>query len=111
MYGHPEPVARDIQRRVYVSNETSQYGRIIKRGNKIARTALAQRTLIAIRYNAYLRRFYFKLKAKKGSGKAIIATARKLLTIVCPARPRSTERRPRTGPINLRVFRVEVIDC
>jgi transposase len=68
--------------RVYVSNETSQYGKITKRGNKIARTALVQSTLIAIRYNHYLRRFYFKLKAKKGSGKAIIATARKLLAIV-----------------------------
>jgi transposase len=68
--------------RVAVSNETSQYGRITKMGNKIARTALVQSTLIAIRYNQYLRRFYFKLKAKKGSGKAIIATARKLLTII-----------------------------
>lgn len=68
--------------RVSVSNETSQYGRITKMGNKIARTALVQSTLIAIRYNAYLRRFYFKLKAKKGSGKAIIAVARKLLTII-----------------------------
>lgn len=68
--------------RVYVSNETSQYGRITKMGNKIARTALVQSTLIAIRYNMYLRKFYYRLKAKKGSGKAIIATARKLLTII-----------------------------
>lgn len=68
--------------RVYVSNETSHYGKITKMGNKIARTALVQSTLIAIRYNEYLRSFYFKLKAKKGSGKAIIATARKFLTII-----------------------------
>lgn len=68
--------------RVAVSNETSHYGKITKRGNKIARTVLVQSTLIAIRYNHYLRRFYFRLKAKKGSGKAIIATARKLLTII-----------------------------
>lgn len=68
--------------RVYVSNETSHYGRIIKMGNKIARTTLVQSTLIAIKYNPYLRKYYFKLKAKKGSGKAIIATARKLLTII-----------------------------
>jgi hypothetical protein len=51
-------------------------------GNKIARTALVQSTLIAIRYNSYLRKFYDTLKAKKGSGKAIVATSRKLLTIV-----------------------------
>ena len=68
--------------RVYVSNETSRYGRITKMGNKIARTALVQSTLIAIKYNPYLRKFYFRLKAKKGSGKAIIATARKFLTII-----------------------------
>jgi len=68
--------------RVAVSNETSQYGKITKMGNKIARTALVQSTLIAIRYNPYLRKFYLRLKAKKGTGKAIIATARKLLTII-----------------------------
>ena len=68
--------------RVAVSNETSHYGKITKRGNKIARTVLVQSTLVAIRYNHYLRHFYFKLKAKKGSGKAIIATSRKLLTII-----------------------------
>ena len=57
-------------------------GKITKMGNKIGRTALVQSTLIAIRYNPYLRSFYFKLKAKKGSGKAIIATSRKLLAII-----------------------------
>lgn len=68
--------------RVAISNEASHYGKITKMGNKIARTALVQSTLIAIRYNPYLRKFYFRLKAKKGSGKAIIATARKFLTII-----------------------------
>lgn len=68
--------------RVAVSNETAHYGRITKMGNKIARTVLVQSTLVAIRYNPYLRSFYERLKAKKGSGKAIIATAHKLLTII-----------------------------
>jgi len=68
--------------RVYVSNKTVQYGRITKMGNKIARTALAQSTLVAIRYSPYLRSFYDKLKTKKGSGKAIIATSRKMLGII-----------------------------
>ncbi len=68
--------------RVSISNETKHYGRITKMGNKIGRTALVQSTLIAIRYNPYLRSFYDRLKEKKGSGKAIIATARKLLTII-----------------------------
>jgi len=68
--------------RIHASNETVRMGRITKMGNKIARTALVQSTLIAIRYSPYLRAFYDRLKAKKGSGKAIIATARKLLGII-----------------------------
>jgi len=68
--------------RVAISNETSRYGNITKMGNKIARTALVQSTLIAIRYSPYLKSFYLRLKARKGTGKAIIATARKLLTII-----------------------------
>ncbi len=68
--------------RVHNSSDTIRHGRITKMGNKIARTALVQSTLIAIRYNGYLRSFYERLKAKKGSGKAIIATARKLLVII-----------------------------
>jgi transposase len=68
--------------RVYESNETVRHGRITKRGDKIFRTTLVQVTLIAIRYNGYLRSFYNRLKTKKGSGKAIIATARKMLEII-----------------------------
>ena len=64
------------------SNETERSGRITKRGTKLGRTTLVQCTLIAIRYSDYLRRFYDRLKAKKGSGKAIIATAKKLLGII-----------------------------
>jgi len=68
--------------RVSVSNETSHYGRITKQGNKIARTALVQSTLVAIRYSPYLREFYDKIKNKRGSGKAIIATSRKMLGVI-----------------------------
>jgi transposase len=68
--------------RVHISNETMHYGRITKMGNKIARTALVQSTLVAIRYSPYLRNFYDKIKVKKGGGKAIIATSRKMLGII-----------------------------
>lgn len=68
--------------RMHQSNETVHYGRITKMGSKLGRSTLVQCTLIAIRYSEYLRTFYNRLKAKKGSGKAIIATARKLLTII-----------------------------
>jgi len=68
--------------RVSNSNETEWQGRITKRGSKLGRTTLVQCTLIAIRYSPYLNSFYQRIKAKKGSGKAIIATAKKLLGII-----------------------------
>jgi hypothetical protein len=39
-------------------------------------------SLIAQRYSPYLKKFYEKTKARRGSGKAIIALARKLLGII-----------------------------
>lgn len=68
--------------RVANSNETMHHGRITKRGSKLGRTTLVQCTLIAVRYSPFLKNFYDRLKAKKGAGKAIIATARKFLGII-----------------------------
>jgi transposase len=68
--------------RISQSGDTIHYGKITKQGSKLGRTTLVQCTLIAIRYSPYLRGFYSRLKAKKGSGKAIIATSRKMLTII-----------------------------
>ena len=68
--------------RVSNSNETVQHGRITKRGSKLGRTTLVQCTLVAKKYSSYLSRFYERIKARKGGGKAIIATARKLLGII-----------------------------
>lgn len=70
--------------RVSNSNETVKHGRITKRGNKMGRSTLVQCTLIAMRYSDYLKAYYTKLKTKKGSGKAIIATSRKLLEMLLP---------------------------
>ena len=68
--------------RVSQSNDTDNHGRLTKRGNKLMRTTLVQCTLIAIRYSGYLNSFYQKIKERRGFGKAIIATARKLLKII-----------------------------
>jgi transposase len=68
--------------RVSKSNETEHAGRITKRGSKLGRTALVQCALIAQRYSPYLKRYYEKVKARRGTGKAIIALARKLLGII-----------------------------
>jgi len=68
--------------RVSNSNETEHHSRITKRGSKIGRTTLVQCTLIAKRYSPYLQKFYEKIRRRRGTGKAIIATARKLLGII-----------------------------
>ena len=68
--------------RVSKSNETERTGRITKRGSKLGRTALVQCALIAQRYSPYLKHYYEKIKARRGTGKAIIALARKLLGII-----------------------------
>jgi len=68
--------------KVSQSNATDNRGRITKRGNKLMRTTLVQCTLIAKRYSSYLNVFYRRIKERSSAGKAIIATARKLLTII-----------------------------
>jgi transposase len=68
--------------RVHQSNEKEWQGHITKHGSRLGRTTLVQCTWIAIKYSKYLKTFYEKIKAKKGSGKAIIATAKKLLGII-----------------------------
>src|SRR4029453_5377017 len=68
--------------RVSNSNETERSGRITKQGRKLGGTALGQGALIAQRYSPYLKRYYEQVKARRGTGKAIIALARKLLGII-----------------------------
>jgi transposase len=68
--------------RVANSNETERSGRITKRGNKLGRTALVQCALIAMRYSPYLANYYARIKSSRGTGKAIIALARKFLGII-----------------------------
>jgi transposase len=68
--------------RVSNSNETEHSGRITKRGSKLGRTILIQCALIAKRYSPYLHRYYERIKARRGTGKAIVALARKFLGII-----------------------------
>jgi transposase len=68
--------------RVSNSNQSERSGRITKRGSKLGRTALVQCALIAQRYSPYLKRYYEHVRARRGTGKAFIALARKLLGII-----------------------------
>ena len=65
------------------SSETVRHGGITKRGRKRLRTVCIQAVLAMVnRTDAPLMSFYQKKKREKGAGKAICATARKLLTII-----------------------------
>jgi len=68
--------------RVSQSNEIDARGRITKRGDKLIRTSPVQCTLVARNYSGYLNAFYQRIKERRGAGKAIIATARKPLSII-----------------------------
>ena len=65
------------------SSETTRHGGITKRGRKRLRTVCIQAVLAMVnRTDTPLMEFYQKKKREKGSGKAICATARKLLTVI-----------------------------
>jgi transposase len=65
------------------SNETTRHGGITKRGRKRLRTIAISAVLSMVnRTRTPLMEFYQRKKKEKGSGKAICATARKLLTII-----------------------------
>ena len=65
------------------SSETTRHGKITKQGRKRLRTTAIRAVLSMVnRTKSPLMDFYQKKKTEKGSGKAICATARKLLTIV-----------------------------
>ncbi len=65
------------------SSETTRHGGITKRGRKRLRTVCIQAVLAMVNRTATpLMSFYQKKKREKGAGKAICATARKLLTVI-----------------------------
>jgi transposase len=65
------------------SNETTRHGGITKRGRKRLRTVAISAVLLTVsRRRTPLMEFYQRKKREKGAGKAICATARKLLTII-----------------------------
>lgn len=66
----------------YQSSSMLRQGRITKQGSKWLRWIMVECCTIAIRKENRLQRFYLRLMRKKGHQKAIVATARKALTII-----------------------------
>lgn len=63
------------------SGDKQYGGRTTRRGDKILNTILAQLRFIVLRYSEGIRSFYLSVKKRRGSEKAIIAVARKLLEV------------------------------
>lgn len=66
----------------YASAEKVRFGRITKRGSKWLRRALVDAVTSGSKHPGRLSCFYRKLKKSKGTGKAKVATARKLCTVI-----------------------------
>jgi len=66
----------------YASAEKIRHGRISKRGSKWLRKALIDSVTSGSKHPSRLGFFYRQLKKNKGTGKAKVATARKLATII-----------------------------
>lgn len=64
---------------VHQSGEVSRTGHITKRGSSLLRWILVVCAQAAVKVPGPLRRMYQKLKSRKGSGKAIVAVAHKML--------------------------------
>lgn len=66
----------------YASADKIRYGRITKRGSKWLRKTLIDAITSGCRNQNKLSHYYRKLKKSKGTGKAKVATARKLCTVI-----------------------------
>jgi transposase len=68
----------------YQSSQTQYSGKITKQGNSYLRWILTQcvHASIKSRCSHKLKTFYLRLERKKGKQKAIVATARKMLTVI-----------------------------
>jgi transposase len=62
----------------YSSGDRVRHGRITRQGNPILRAALVESSWILIGKDPEMRRFYERIKIRRGGKKAIVAVARKL---------------------------------
>jgi len=67
---------------IHQSGDKLHHGHIIKQSNKYIRYALVEAAQVAIKKDPKLQRFYKKVERRKGSKKARIAVARKLLVAI-----------------------------
>jgi transposase len=66
----------------YSSGGRTRHGKIVKQGNKFLRWALVEAALHCGKESPVLKKFYFRIKRKKGTKVVRVATARKLCGIL-----------------------------
>lgn len=66
----------------YQSGDNCFQGRITKQGSRWLRWVLVECTQTSIKKGHRLQRFYLRVKHKRGTQKALVATARKMLTTI-----------------------------
>lgn len=91
--------------RVYQSGNTKRYGRISKDGPSILRWVLTIAAEGTIKKPGKLKRFYTRLSKRIGYSKAIVATARKLLTIIYHMLTKGEEYEERDDDLTYRKIR------
>jgi len=64
------------------SGNSCYQGRITKQGNRWLRWMLTECAHVSVRKSHRLQKFYLRIKHKRGEQKAIVATARKMLTTI-----------------------------
>ncbi len=68
--------------KVHQSGETLKFGHITKQGSSHLRHAMIQSANVAVQHDKTLKKIYLRLMAKKGHNKAIVAVARKMVTLL-----------------------------
>ena len=83
-FASPEKLASwvGLAPQVHQSGETSWTGHITRKGSKRARWILTQCAQSARQHDPRMREFYERIEQRHGSSKAVVAVARKMLTIM-----------------------------
>lgn len=76
------------------SGKITKYGSITKEGSGLVRWALVQAVWNHVKKDSRLTRYYKRIKRKKGSQKAAVATARKMLVVMYYMLKRGEKYRP-----------------
>lgn len=83
-FEHKDKVASfaGLTPKIYQSGETLKLGHITKQGNSSLRHVMVQAANVAVQHDATLKKMYERLAFKKGHQKAVVAVARRMVTLL-----------------------------